>query len=175
MQINKLIFYTIFEIVALSIMIISTFFVWNTFNIDKSAQIAYSYTNRNERLTLEIKTALSPLSPIKDIDGISENNKVSLNINNVSKINKRYNLYLTVNETTSLNTKYLKISLGEDIYYLYNLEKFIKDQKVYYFIKTDEIKSKETINLNIYLWLSEETPNEEQNKNLDLSFKVEEM
>lgn len=175
MHINKLIFYTTFEIIALAIMLLSTFFIWNNFEMEESAEIAYSYTNKNERLVLDVNNNLSVLAPMKDKDGINEKSKVNLSIYNVSKINKRYNLYLTIDDSTTLSTKYLKISSGENPQYLFKLEKFYKDNQMYYFIKTDEIKSKENINLDLYIWLSEETPNEEQDKNLNLSFKVEEM
>lgn len=175
MQTNKIIFFTIFEIMALLLLIISTFFIWNTFGIEESSQIAYSYTNKSERLVLDINNELSPLIPMKDNEAFNDNNKISIDINNVSKINKRYNLYLMIDENSSLNTKYLKISLGEEIYYLYNLEKFNKDDKIYYFLKTGEIKSKEIVNFDLHLWLANETPNEEQGKKLGLNFKVEEM
>ena len=172
MQINKLIFYTIFETILLTALIFSTYFIWNTF---EEKTIFFAYNNQKNTVTLQIENKIELLTRNKDTKAINENNKIIMYINNNGKIKKQYYTYLKVNEETNLDTKYLKISLNEEIKYLYTLENFTKNNERYYIISKGIINDNEKITQDIYLWLSEETPQIEENKIYNFEINVEEM
>lgn len=174
MEINKLIFYTIFETIMLIALIISTYFLWGTFD-NTPKDIAYAYTNPKANLSLDLENNLKPLIPIKDEEAINKNNQISLKLNNNGKTQKQYCIYLKINENTNLDIKYLKISIKEEPRYLYTLENFEYNNERYYIISKGLIDSNIEKTQNLYIWLSEETPNVEQNKELKFTISVEEM
>lgn len=173
MKINKLIFYTIFETTILFIVILSSYFMWDSFE-SKTKELAFSYNNLQE-LNLQIENKIKTLTRIKDTMGINENNKIIMQLNNIGTTKKKYYIYLKVNKNNDLDTKFLKISLGEEKKYLYTLENYIENNEKYYILEKGIINEKNKITKNLYLWLAEETPAFEQNKTYNFEINVEQM
>ena len=172
MNINKWIFYTIFEILSLTLILVTTAILWNNFDLEPYAKTAYSYAHSNNSLLLNLENHLSTLVPTNDTE-LTDNNKLTININNPNKTIKNYNLYFVVNNNSSLNLKYLKFKIGNDTDYIINTKKLQKKNENYYLIKTlqvNEYKKEE-----LYLWLDFNSPNEEQGKLLTFRIIIEEI
>ena len=175
MSLNKIVYYIIFEVFALIITIFTTYYMWENFEIKESAQIAYSYTHKEEQLTLNLKNNLTELMPLQDKNAMKETNNITIEINNPRQIKKQYALYLIINSKSTINKKYLKINIGAENKYIKDLENFKKEQKSYYLLKNGIINKKETIKEEIHIWLTDDAPNTEQNKILDFNLYLEEM
>lgn len=171
MQINKVIFYTIFEATSLFIVIFSSYFIWGKFE-DKTKEFAY---NNSQELTLQIENRIKTLTRTKDSMGINENNKIIMEINNTGKLKKQYYIYIKVNKNNNLDTKYIKTSLNEEKKYMYQLENYIENDEKYYIIEKGIINGKDKIIKNLYLWLTEETPTFEEEKSYNFEINVEQM
>lgn len=170
-MINKKIFYLIFEIISLLLIIFITNNLWNKMTA-REVNVAYAYTNES-KLILNVDNNLSSLVPIDD-DKISNEEVINIEIININNIKKKYNLYFVIKDT-NLNEDYLKIRLNNEINYLKDLKFKEEDGFSYYKITSGNIdkQSKEIVVLNLYL--SSETPNSEQGKNMNIRFKIEEI
>jgi len=175
MNINKIIFYTSFEVIVLTTILLLTYFVWNTFEIDKNAQIAYYYTNPSKYLSLKVESNIKLLSPQKNDEAINDNNKIELKINNISLIPKKYYIFMTIQNTHDLDINYLNLNINNQTYKTSDLKQFIKKENTYYLLLEEIIKPENTDTHNLYFWLSEETPDEEQNKELRFEFNIKEV
>lgn len=172
-MINKKIFYLIFEIVFLISLIFITREIWN--NLDtRAAKVAYAYTSYESDLIINVNNNLSPLVPVDD-NNVNEEETINIEINNINKTNKEYNLYFVIKENTTLNKDYLKIKIKNEVNYLKELKTKNENGSTYYKIFTGKInqQSKNLITLNLYL--SSETPNNEQGKNVSFNFIIEEI
>ncbi len=172
MNINKCIFYTIFEIISLIAILFTTNILWNNFDMEEHAKTAYAYSHYNESIYLNIENKLTPLVPIKD-DEINYNNKITIKVNNISNSEKKYNLYFKVNSSSNININFLKISLGKEKKYLTELENFKENNSTYYLIKTSKINLYNTY--DFFIWLDYNTPDEEQGKTLDFEVIAKEL
>ena len=172
MKINKLIFYTIFESLILLIVICSTYFIWDTF--EKETNMAYYYSNPEQEINLQVENNITSLKRQNDIKAINESSKIVINLNNTGNNKKQYYVYFKVNENNKLDTKYLKISLGE-VKYLFTLENYVQNNERYFIINKGIINKDETITKDLYLWLSEDTPIQEENKSYNFELNVQEM
>ena len=166
MQINKIIFYTIFESIMLLIVIITTYFIWDTFD-NESIKIASSYLNPKEKLEIEVKNNLEKITKTK-----KENNNIEIHLKNNGEIKKLYYIYMKINKDSDIDTKYIKINLEEERY-LYTLENYVKNGEKYFILKSGIIDKKEEILENLHIWLTEETPENELNKTLNFEINVE--
>lgn len=172
MKINKWIFYTIFEIITLVIVLITTNILWNKFDLEEHANLAFSYVKTNTSLVTSIENHLSPLIPIKDNE-LTDFNKITINVNNISKSEKKYNLYIVINNKSNLNLKYLKFLIKNEKNYITNQPNFIKGNDTYYLINSNKIT--DYIKEDLYIWLDETTPNEEQGKKINFQIITEEI
>ena len=77
-----------------------------------------------------------------------------------------------IRETEKLDV--YKTRLNNIIEYLNNLEYTIFDNETYYFIEENLIKNNSEKKSKYYIWLSEETPNTEENRELNFYFKINE-
>lgn len=172
-MINKKIFYLIFEIVSLISLIFITNNVWNKLDT-RASKVAYAYSNYESELYINVDNDLSPLIPVDD-DKVNEEETINIEIINTNKTNKEYNLYFIIKDDTTLNKDYLKIKINNEVNYLKELKNQNKDGYTYYKITTGKInkQSKNLVVLNLYL--SSETPNSEQGKNMNINFKIEEI
>lgn len=172
-MINKKIFYLIFEIVSLISLIFITNNVWNKLDT-RASKVAYAYSNYESELYINVDNNLSPLIPVDD-DKVNEEETINIEIINTNKTNKEYNLYFIIKDDTTLNKNYLKIKINNEVNYLKELKNQNKDGYTYYKITTGKInkQSKNLVALNLYL--SSETPNGEQGKNMNINFKIEEI
>lgn len=175
MHLNKIIFYTILETVTLITMLAITYILWGTFDVKESTQIAYSYTNPKEKLTINIENKFNNLLPEKDEKAISEENYINIKINNPSKIKKQYALYIKVKDSSTVDKKNIKVYIKDNIAYLTSLQNYNKGEATYYLLSNGIIKNEETINEKLYIWMSIDTPNTEQGKTLDFDLYLEEM
>ncbi len=172
-MINKKIFYLIFEIVSLISLIFITNNVWNKLDT-RASKVAYAYSNYESELYINVDNDLSPLIPVDD-DKVNEEETINIEIINTNKTNKEYNLYFIIKDDTTLNKDNLKIKINNEVNYLKELKNQNKDGYTYYKITTGKInkQSKNLVALNLYL--SSETPNSEQGKNMNINFKIEEI
>lgn len=175
MHLNRIIFYTIFETITLIITLGVTYHMWDNFKIDESAKIAYSYTNKNEKISIKVDNNFKELIPLNDNLAFNNKNNFIIELYNPSEIKKQYALYLKINDNTNLDLNYLKINKNSDKEFVRKLENYKKELNSYFLIKNGIIKSKETLYNEVYIWLTEETPNTEQNKILDFNFYLEEI
>ena len=135
-------------------------------------KVAYSYENESE-LLLNVENHLTSLLPVED-NNVDEENKVILQISNTNKNKKEYQIYFIINSGT-LNENYLKIKVDGKSKYLTELEKHTENNQTYYRIKTNQINKQTTNEEDINIYLSSETPDNEQGKKLNINFKVEEI
>ncbi len=169
---NKRIFYICFEIIILIIFIPVSYLWWNIFDHSTSSAIAKEYAAYDSKLEINTKSNITNLVSLKDEDKMG---LVNITINNNSNLKKEYNLYLKFDNDTELNKNYLKLSINNNVYNLNELKNFTKGQYTYYLINTSNIKSNGKNLHNVYLFLSKDTPNTEQNKNFNIAFNVEEI
>lgn len=170
-MINKKIFYLIVEILVLSALLVVTSKMWSKFD-STLPKIAYSYENESE-LLLNVENHLTSLLPVED-NNVDEENKVILQISNTNINKKEYQIYFIINSGT-LNENYLKIKVDGKSKYLTELEKHTENNQTYYRIKTNQINKQTTNEEDINIYLSSETPDNEQGKKLNINFKVEEI
>ena len=164
MNINKRIFNISLEIIILTTIIFITNIIWDDLPINKSASTIYLNSKNNMQLKIETENNSDDNS----------NSYVKLNIINKTDIDKEYVLYLVVNNS-KINTNYIKIKIDENKEeYINNLEYTIFDNETYYFIEDNLIKNNSEKKSKYYIWLSEETPNTEENRELSFYFKINE-
>lgn len=173
MNINKKIINTISEIVFLIILIVITNITWDNLTINQS--VSTKYINKNSsNLELNIKEFhLNDLYPT-NLEQEINNNYIELEIQNSSNNSKYYVIYLII-EKSELNIDYMKIKINNNTRYLNELEKITIKNKIYYTLEENISYNNSIIDKKCYIWLAEETPNSEQNKNLQISFKIDEI
>ena len=171
MRIKKAIVYTVFEIIVLILTLFITYNIWDNFELEKDAKIAYSYTDKKS-LKLNIENNLKPLTTIEDENYEQENNYLKLNISNDDTKTKTYKLYLKVDETSTLNINYLKLLYKNNIQTITDLK---QNKKNYYILDASKIKSSMETNEKLYMWLDIRTPNEEQGKTVNFEILIEEV
>lgn len=170
-MINKKIFYLVFEIISLISIIFVTNNVWDKLEVNSSTS-ALAYTSESN-LLLNVDNNLSALTPIDD-SCVNKDEFININIYNVNNFSKNYNLYFIIKDN-SLNTNYLKVIINNEINYLNELENNTIDNVTYYKIDTNKVDKQSNKNIKLYLYLASETPNSEQNKNMNIDFKIEEI
>ncbi len=172
MNINKKIFNILLEIMILTSVIFITNIIWDYLPINQSASTIYLNNKNNMQLKIETENNIKLLYPTNS-NNIS-NSYVKLNIVNRTDIDKEYALYLVV-DNSKINTNYIKVKIDENNEeYLNNLEYTIFDNETYYFIEENLIKNNSEKKSKYYIWLSEETPNTEENRELNFYFKINE-
>lgn len=170
-MINKKIFYLVFEIISLISIIFVTNNVWDKLEVNSSTS-ALAYTSESN-LLLNVDNNLSALTPIDD-SCVNKDEFININIYNVNNFSKNYNLYFIIKDN-SLNTNYLKVIINNEINYLNELESNTINNVTYYKIDTNKVDKQSIKNIKLYLYLASETPNSEQNKNMNIDFKIEEI
>jgi len=113
--------------------------------------------------------------PLKDTLALKETNQLIIELHNPSQIKKQYALYLRINNDTTVDRSYLKINTNLETKNISCLENYKKELNLYYLIKTGVIYPSEKIKETAYIWLSEETPDTEQNKILNFDLYLEEI
>ena len=169
MNINKKIIGTILEIIFLTFLIIFSNKMWNNLSINKSASTLFSNQRNFTPLVLNIKNNITELYPGKDIT----NDYIELEIQNKTDIDKEYVIYLIINNS-EINTNYLKLKINNKEDYLNKYEKIKLKGKIYYVIDENISKNNTIFKEKCYIFLSDETPNSEQNKNIEFSFQIDE-
>lgn len=175
MGINKEITKCIIEIITLIFIVIFTYPVLHMIRESEGAKIAEYYDNyeaSDVTLYYEKKADLNNLYPVTNEYALNNLDYSIINVINNTKENKKYNLMLIVEKNSTLDINYLMININgktlklSDCYYTEN------NYITYYLIDSNTIKTN-TINYNkIYIWLNSDTPNSEQNKNLNINFAI---
>ncbi|MEG2457323.1 MAG: hypothetical protein RSB41_00275 [Bacilli bacterium] len=175
MNINKKILNYCLNISILIVIMVGTLPLMNNKTIENNAQIASSYSKLNTD-NLDIKIVSSrpeALSyPVSNIEGLSKPT-TSLDILNLNNEDKTYNLYLTVDSSSTLDIKYINIKATDYISKLTDLKQIKKNNKTYYLIDSYKIKGNSTLNYNIYMWLDSTCGNSEQNKTLEFNYEID--
>lgn len=123
MDIDKKMFYLTLEIIFLGAVICLSNILWWTFDYEKESNLAYAYSNYKE-LTLNYN----------ELDG-----QIELIISNESSINRRYKLYMILDNNEYIeNINYPYSTIGNKIYYLID-EKIINGEET----------EKKIININV--------------------------
>ena len=175
MTINKEITKCVIEIISLMFIVILTYPVLHIIGETEGAKIAEyydSYESSEVTLYYEKKADLNNLYPVTNEYAINNLDYSIINVINNTKENKKYNLMLIVEKNSTLDTNYLMININgntlklSDCYYTEN-------DYITYFLIDSNIIEKNAINYNkIYIWLNSDTPNSEQNKNLNINFDI---
>lgn len=174
-NIEKRIRSLVFEMVMIVCIIIGSYFVWDSFDYSREAQIAYAYSNYNTDLTVVINKNISALYPVED-ESAKMLSPLNFTVNNTDKSKKEYGLYFKVNsQNTTLDIDYLKVQYKGETYSLKNAKTMTKDSNTYYLITKEMIAKKTSINNNMVIYLDIDTPDEEQNKTLSFSIYAEEI
>ncbi len=162
------------EIGGIIAFIIISLLVWNNFDYENEAQIAYAYSNYNNMINAVITKNINALFPTDDesaqyIEGIK------FNISNPNNASKTYNLFFKYDmQSSSLPAMYLKLNYEGNVYKLTDLPSIVKEDTVLYLIDTSKISKKDTIKKELKLYLDENTPTKEQDKLLSFSIYSEE-
>lgn len=175
MKNNKQINSLIFEIVVLISTVVGTYFLWNTFDYDRVAKMAYEYSKYNNELLISVNSDDNLLVPYEN-SKVYTNNTIYVSVKNINTINKTYELFLRFdNEKSTLSKNYLLLDINNQVYHLSDLESFNKGIYTYYKITEDTINKKSVEEYEFNLFLEENTPTSEFDKILNLNFDVEEI
>lgn len=165
----------VFEIVVLITFLFVSYNVWDNFNFEEQARIAYAYSNFQTNLILKMEKNIDSLVIMSD-DVASKYNNITFNVLNINNVSKSYNLYIKYDIINSdLNKDYLKISYNNKISNLADLDSFVKGNYIYYKINKSTIDKKSNNKYDFNLYLSTETPSSEFNRHASLDFYVEEI
>lgn len=168
--INKRIRSLIIEIIFLSVLVIVSGMYWSKLEINQSLSTKYLNERNFEPLSMDITNNIDMLYPTNDYT----NSYIDIKLENKTDIDKEYVIYLIIDDTY-INTNYLKIKINNNNDYLNNLENVSIKGKTYYVISENVSKNNTIENIKCYLWLTDETPNTEQNKNINFTFKIDEI
>lgn len=168
-RINKLIRGTVFEIIVLISVVTASYFVWDNLDLEEARNMAYAYSNYNANLNLQINNNIDSLV------AYNENNNIDLSIYNSNKIEKKYTLYIRVNKlNTTVDLNYIKVYYNNNEYSINDLYVFDKGDYKYYKLVSDSIDSKDNERLKVSIYLSDDAPSTQINKEFNFNFYVEE-
>ena len=173
-EIEKRIRGLLFEMTGIVAFLIFTFFMWNNFNYEKEASIAYAYSNYNSMINTVITKNINMLFMIDD-ESSNSIEGIHFSISNPNSVSKEYNLYLKYdNRNSTLNIDYLKINYEGKIYNVKDLKRIEKENETFYLITTNKISKRSKEDKELKLFLDENTPREEQDELLSYTIYAEE-
>jgi len=134
--INKKMKQLIIEISSLTMVIVLTFILWNSFEEDDIRRVAYAYTynENNLKLTSSERTE-------------NDNNSIFAKVENNYEEEKEYNIYLKVNNISKEIVKNSTITINSKLIYIKDLEVNEQGTNTYFKIITDLVNGK---NINSY-------------------------
>lgn len=157
--VNKVIYQNILEIVFCLIIIVVTYAVWSFFPRDM-IEIARIYDKSSLAYVSVDGYQNYKFYPMKDESSFKFLQPMNVALKNETNISFPYHVVFRISKDSTLNTKYLRYSIDNQIYSLAN--QFYKEDALYryYLIDEGEIGAGNKY-YSIRLWLSEDTAEEE--------------
>lgn len=103
----------------------------------------------------------------KDIDSI---NPTKINLKNINGYEKNEYLYLTLDDDTTIDSKYINIRLGQKTYRLENISYEHQNNKKYYLLENIELEAYDSIDIDAIIWIDESIKNIEDDDILVIDF-----
>lgn len=170
-NVNKLVIIKIFEIVFTICVVFFSVQLWHSkgtqnFFVNSLLPSTLSYTN----LTIENPIDYS-LYPMTDEMAMETLKPSFVKVSNDTYTMEGYFLTLKIDKSSTLDYRYLKISLNDKIYLLSDLEKF-EYNDIYSFVLDKNVIASSMKTYIVRLWLDTSAGNDMQAKNLVMYFDL---
>lgn len=171
-NIDRIIYGKLFEITILMSVIMISFPLWKTLDINEDLATAAFY-NEVQFSYLDIKEyPKGPMFPMSEEDALSKLKSTKINVVNDSRTREDFALVMRVKKDSSLDYHCLNIALDDKVKPLADYY-FMDDIENYYFVLTSDSIEGETKNYDFKMWMDASTGNEMQGKTLSYAFEIQ--
>jgi len=176
-RINRKIIGKFIEIGLISIFVIASYFWWGSLaHLNEYRAYAESMSNYTTKSSLNLYTKESGnydlIMPVTNEYAMANYQPKILLLENSFNTIRKYNLVAKIGKNSTLDYRFLNVSIDDKIHRLRNLE--ILEDENYIFVLFPEDRVKEQKKLEVRVWLDVRTPSEEMDKALSLTFQVKE-
>ena len=141
------------SVVVTALVVLLSIPVWNYANANNGLSLASLYSN----LSMSVKVGRFPsLLVIEDERAIENIQATKVQVRNQNSIKKEYNLYFYVDKSTTIDRNFLRVSIGNNIYKLKEMECTETDDGYYYLVHQSNIGAYTNEDLEARIWLTEE-------------------
>ncbi len=145
--------------------------LWNLKEKPDIFASAFPYSTFNYT-KMEIENPIDySMYPMADSIALRNLKPCSIKITNETFHSEVYLLALKISKNSTLDYHYLHISLGSEVYSLVDLE-MKEEPDCYYFILDEDSIMSMTKNYEIRLWMNQDAGNDQQAKQLIMSFEI---
>jgi len=158
-RINKMIRGTILEIALVISFVFLSIPLWQSFNLNKYASVAYYYDNINYT-NLEVSDFSDYiLYQTTDELAVEHIKPISINLINDTNTTENYSLWIVINKSSTLDYNYLKINYNGKVSHL-NEYKTVENAEYYYILLSEDTITAENINFELQIWIDNTIEND---------------
>ena len=140
------------HIIFVVLIVILSGILWHNADINKAANIAREFDNRQVLLTFDGFTTL----PNIDDKYYKELDTYNINLKNIDKDNKEYKLYFVFSKTSSVDFNTIKMDLDNEVIKLSDIKYNEDDDYIYFLVKEGSIEAYKSIDMPVRIWTSSE-------------------
>lgn len=141
------------SVVVTALVVLLSIPLWNYANTNNGLSLASLYTN----LSMSVKVGRFPsLLVIEDEKAIENIQATKVQVRNQNSMKKEYNLYFYIDKSTTIDRNFLRVSIGNDIYKLKEMDCTETNDGYYYLVHESTIEAYTNEDLEARIWLTQE-------------------
>ena len=157
----------VISVIITAAIALGTIPIWNIANANNGLSLASLYTNMN----MSVNIGRFPSLLIIDDNQALENIKATpIQIRNQNSVEKDYNLYFFIDKKTTIDKNLLRVSIGNEIFKLNEMECIEDDSGYYYLVHSNTIDKYSNEDLEARIWLTEEAADIDNDAKLVTNF-----
>jgi len=176
-KLNRSILKTTVEMVLVTIFVIASYFWWGSLGeLNNYRAFAESMSRYNDQSSLSLIKLESGdfdiIMPVTDEYALANYKPMRMRLDNSFNTIRKYNLVAKIGKGFDLDYRFLNVSIDDKAFKLKDLEMLEAGDYMYLLFPENKVQDRKELNLRI--WLDKNTPKEEMDNTLSLSFEIKE-
>lgn len=157
----------VISVIITAIIAIGSVPIWNMANANNGLSLASLYTD----MSMSVNIGKFPsLLIINDEQAMQTIPTTAIQVRNQNSSAKDYNLYFFIDKTTTIDKNYLRVSIGDNIYKMSEMECIENENGYYYLVHSSSLDKYTNEDLTARIWLTADASNIDDDAKLVTNF-----